>query len=142
VSETNSIVGVWELQSGAMVASDGTETQLWDEGAGGFLIYTADGYFSEQLMQGGRKLFTTPDFRSGSPEEKAHAAESYVAYSGKYSCAPGSVTHHPIVHLFPNLVGVDQPRAWSIEGDILTLTTPKVKRGPKEYQARIRFMRR
>jgi hypothetical protein len=142
VSETNPIVGVWELQGGAMVASDGTESSLWGEGAAGFLIYTVEGYFSEQLMQAGRKPFTAPDLRSGSTEEKAHAAETYVAYSGKYSSAPGSVTHHPAVHLFPNLVGVDQPRGWSIEGDILTLTTPKVKRGPLEYHARIRFERR
>ena len=138
----NPIVGVWELQSGAMVGSDGSESPLWGEGAGGFLIYTNEGYFSEQLMQPGRKKFATADLRSGSAEEKAHAAETYVAYAGRYSQGGDWVTHHPTIHLFPNFVGVDQPRGYSIEGDVLTLTTPKFKRGDVEYFARIRFVHR
>jgi hypothetical protein len=115
---------------------------LWGPGAGGFLIYTAEGYFSEQLMQPGRKAFGSPDMRSGSLEEKAHAAETYVAYAGRYSSGPDWVTHHPAIHLLPNLVGVDQPRGYSIEGDVLILSTPRVKRGDVEYFARIRFVRR
>ena len=125
-----------------MVGSDGSERPLWSEGAGGFLIYTAEGYFSEQLMQPGRRAFASTDLRSGSMEEKAHAAETYVAYAGRYSHGADWVTHHPAIHLFPNFVGVDQPRVYSIEGNVLTLTTPKVKRGEAEYFARIRFERR
>ena len=125
-----------------MAGSDGSERPLWGEGAGGFLIYTAEGYFSEQLMQPGRQKFASADLRAGSVEEKAHAAETYVAYAGRYSSGEDWVTHHPAIHLFPNFVGVDQPRGYRIEGDELTLTTPRVIRGDLEFHARIRFARR
>ena len=125
-----------------MAGSDGSERPLWGEGAGGFLLYTPEGYFSEQLMHPGRPHFAMPDLRSGSTEEKASAAETYVAYAGRYSVGEGWVTHHPAIHLFPNFVGVDQPRGYQIEGDQLTLTTPRVMRGEVEYHARIRFARR
>ena len=115
---------------------------MWAEGAGGLLLYTAEGYFSEQLMQPGRQKFSSPDLRSGTWEEKAHAAETYVAWAGRYSTGEDRVTHHPAVHLFPNFVGVDQPRGYRIEGNELTLTTPRVIRGDVEYHARIRFARR
>jgi hypothetical protein len=58
--------------------------------------------------------------------EKAHAAETYLSYCGRYQFLGNSIVHHVQLSLFPNWVGVDQERLVELRGKTLTLTTPPI----------------
>ena len=64
-------------------------------------------------------------FIGGTPEEKAAAYASYIAYYGPFDVDPaaGTVTHHVIASLLPNWVGGDQVRSYRFEGDTLILSS-------------------
>ena len=55
-------------------------------------------------------------------EERARAAEEFVAYAGRYTFGGDHVVHHVELSLFPDWIGTDQHRfvEWSEHG--LTLS--------------------
>jgi hypothetical protein len=83
------------------------------------------------MMASDRPKFAAKDLRSGSEAEKAEAANTYISYAGKYDVYPDRVVHHVELCLFPNWVGTDLVRNWSLEGNRLTLTTPPAPVGDK-----------
>ena len=74
----------------------------------------------------------------GRPEatdaEVRAAYDGYLAYWGTFDldAARGTVTHHVRGSLYPNWVGQDQVRAYSLEGRRLTLRTPPMKQRGRE----------
>ena len=75
------------------------------------------------IMRAGRRPFAAGDLLSGTPAEKARAAETYVAYCGRYVFHGETVAHHVELSLFPNWVGVAQERLVKINEDRLSLST-------------------
>jgi hypothetical protein len=63
----------------------------------GFLIYTADGFVSAQLMRAGRPAFHSLDWHQGTPEEYQACGIGYIAYCGTYEVVEkkATVTHVP-----------------------------------------------
>jgi hypothetical protein len=120
---TNPLVGAWRLVSWENRSADGTVTYPLGEDAAGFILYTDDGCMAVAIMRAGRRPFAAGDLLGGSTEEKAHAAETYVSYCGRYAYRGDSVIHHVELSLFPNWSGVDQERLVEVEGDRLTLST-------------------
>jgi hypothetical protein len=75
------------------------------------------------IMRRDRAQFAVGDLLTGSMEEKAHVAETYVSYCGRYEFQGDTVVHHVDLSLFPNWVGVDQERLVEVRGDRVTLST-------------------
>ncbi|MFC2028271.1 lipocalin-like domain-containing protein [Chloroflexota bacterium] len=120
----DSIVGTWRIVSTEVRSEDGHVSYPDGHNSRGYLIYSDDGYFSITIMKSDRSRYASDDFRGGTTEELAKAAETYVAYCGRYSLSESSVTHHIDASLFPNWVGADQQRFIEFDGDKLLLSTP------------------
>jgi hypothetical protein len=89
----------------------------------GFLIYTATGFVSAQLMRPSRPPFSSSDWHHGTPQEYQASGSGYIAYCGIYSVdeEKATVTHIPSVSLLPNLIHGRQCRAIDLQGDRLVL---------------------
>ncbi len=126
MSVAERLVGVWRLVSFETRGPGNAVRYPFGRDAAGLLVYTATGHMSGQLMRRGRTVFDSSTITGGSDAEVSSAARGYVAYAGTYDVddAQGVVTHHVTMSLFPNLVGTDQRRALSLEGDTLELRTP------------------
>lgn len=109
----------------------------------GFLIYTADGFVSAQLMRTGRSAFHSSDWHHGTPEEYLASGSGYIAYSGTYEVEEEAmVTHIPSVSLLPNLIGARQCRSIDLEGDRLVLRAAGVPvAGGSEFTSRLEWKR-
>jgi Lipocalin-like domain len=113
---TQAITGTWRLSVTAFTASDGAVTQPWTEDAVGWLVLGADGNMSAQIMRPGRQL----------PVD-----EGYMAYFGQYHLheAAGTLTTAVEGALNPSMLGTEQVRWYTLEGDTLTLRTPELANG-------------
>jgi hypothetical protein len=127
------LVGVWSLVSYTEQRQDREESHPFSPHPQGFLIYTADGFVSAQLMKPGRAAFRSLDWHHGTPEEFQESASGYIAYCGRYEVDENeaTVTHIPVVALLPNLIQGRQCRSVELHGDRLILRvagTPSASR--------------
>jgi hypothetical protein len=122
-SYANRLVGVWSLVAYADEHENGDETQPFGPNPHGFLIYTADGFVSAQLMRPGRPAFHSSDWHHGTAEEYLASGSGYIAYCGTYEVdeEKATVTHIPSVSLLPNLIDGRQCRSIDLQGDRLVL---------------------
>ena len=120
------LVGSWSLAS-YIQSFDDVRADVLPMGSApaGLILYTPDGHMSAQLGPADRAVFTSDVITDGTDDEYAHAARTYIAYSGRYSCddEAGTVTHHVQVSVFPNWVGGDQVRQVAFDGDTLCLSS-------------------
>jgi hypothetical protein len=94
--------------------------------ATGYLIYTADGFMSVQVMRRDRPHYLAGGLGDGTETESAAAARGYVAYAGSYRVEDDSlVVHEPEVSLFPNWVQATMTRKAVLVDQRLELTPPK-----------------
>jgi hypothetical protein len=119
----NPLVGTWKLVSWENRSLDGGISYPLGEDAVGYLTYNQDGYMFVAMMRPDRTEFAAGDLLRASAQEKAHAAETYVTYCGRYDYRGDTVVHHVELSLFPNWVGVDQERLVEVTGDRLTVST-------------------
>jgi hypothetical protein len=125
-SQTNfasRFIGVWALVSYADEQAGKENVHPLGPEPQGFLIYTADGFVSAQLMKPGRPAFHSSDWHHGTPDEYRQSGSGYIAYCGKYEIdeEKATVTHIPSVALLPNLLLGRQCRSIHLSGDLLTL---------------------
>jgi hypothetical protein len=75
--------------------------------------------------------FVSGDLLRGTDDEAKQAFEGYRAWFGSYTVdsKAGVIVHHIEGSLFPNYVGTDQRRFFSLSGNRLTLRTPPIVRG-------------
>ena len=118
------LLGAWRLHSYVSVGVDDVDDVLFPLGdhPRGFIMYTADGYMSAQLMDPDRRLFAANDPHAAPPGELASAAAGYLSYSGPFTVDGDVVSHHVEVSLLPNWVGGEQKRRATLHGDTLTLS--------------------
>ncbi len=119
----NSLIGTWRLISWENRSVDSQISYPLGQDAVGYLMYNQDGYMCVALMQPNRAKFAAADLLGGSPAEKAHAANTYVSYCGRYEFRDDVVIHRVELSLFPNWVGIDQERLVELTGNRLTLST-------------------
>jgi hypothetical protein len=125
-------IGTWKLISFEYRHKDGEVFCPLGANAVGWLTYGADGRMAVQIMKPDRPRFTTSDFLGGTPEEKLSAYEGYIAYLGTYTVneAAGYVVHHVEGSLFPNWIGTEQKRSFTLNGSRLVLeSAPFMARG-------------
>jgi hypothetical protein len=121
------LVGSWRLVSYEVRDEAGgfVGHPLGDD-ARGYLVYTADGFMSTQVMRLHRPWYRSGGFGDGTVTESAEAARGYVAYAGTYHVDGDSVVvHEPAVSLFPNWVDTTVARKALLVEPRLELTTPK-----------------
>jgi Lipocalin-like domain len=119
------LTGVWTLVSYTQQQPGNEETHPFGPKPEGFLIYTADGFVSAQLMRPGRPLFHSTDWLAGTPAEYQESGSGYIAYCGLFEVdeEKQTVTHIPSVALLPNLIHRRQLRLLALTGEKLTLRT-------------------
>jgi hypothetical protein len=135
------IVGTWKLTDYFTVDPSGVARKFWGPDVVGYLMYSVDGYMCATLMKPGRANFAAQDPLMGTVEEKAHAAETYISYGGRYTIDGDKVTHHVEFSLFPNWVGMDQVRYFSVDGDELRLRTTPTKVGGDDVVVQVLWTR-
>jgi len=121
---TTSIVGTWQLMSRTVRRADGSLVvdPVLGEKPTGRIIYDAGGAMMIQMMRAGRK-----DAISAQPDAAAkpnpRVILGYDAYFGRYTvdAKAGTVTHHVEGSLFPEDLGSDWVRPFTLAGDSLTL---------------------
>jgi hypothetical protein len=118
------IVGTWQLMTRTVRRADGTTIAdpVLGEKPLGRLVYDASGAMSLQMMRTGRKdAISTPAY----PRDNANprVVLGYDSYFGRYTVddKAGTVTHHVEGSLFPEDLGEDWVRPFTLEGDRLTL---------------------
>lgn len=123
-SAAQRIVGVWQLTSRTVSRADGTTVidPVLGEKPTGRLVYDASGAMMLQMMRTGRKdAIATP----AADKDKANprAILGYDSYFGRYTVdeKAGTLTHHVEGSLFPEDLGDDWIRPFTLEGDTLTL---------------------
>ena len=117
------LIGVWGLVAYTNEHEDSDHTQPFGPNPQGFLIYTADGFVSAQLMKPGRPAFHSADWHHGTPQEYEASGSGYIAYCGTYEVdeEKATVTHIRSVSLLPNLIHGRQCRSIDLQGDRLVL---------------------
>lgn len=118
------LIGTWKLLTYQDVGEDGSIFYPLGKDATGFIMYNPDGYMSAQLMQQGRPSYASGDLHKGTTEEMATAAEGYLAYSGRFELdeANATVYHMMDVSMNPTWLGDTQPREFTINNNILSIT--------------------
>jgi hypothetical protein len=117
------LLGSWRFVSSEIRTPAGEATSPLGEDPIGQLTYDASGTVSAQLMRRNQPHFRDDDWQRATAAEKAAAWGGYFGYFGKFTTddRAGTVTHHIDGSWFPNLVGTNQVRRCSFDGNRLTL---------------------
>ncbi len=120
-------VGTWKLISWEVRQPDGTIHYPYGKAAVGYLIYTADGYMSAEIMDPDRRQ-SDPGFplenvtaQTLSDQDRALAYNTYLSYCGTYTVEGDTVTHHVKLGLIPSWTGSEQPRPFKFERGCLII---------------------
>ena len=104
------LVGGWRYLGWDITYDDGRVTHPFGSDAVGFILYTADGCMSANIMAGGRTAFPESNPRRASDAVRARAFDGYFSYAGFWRLEGGKVLHDVTVALNPAFVGVRQWR--------------------------------
>ena len=123
-SAAQRIVGTWQLITRTVSRADGTVIvdPVLGEKPTGRLVYDTSGAMMLQMMRTGRKeAISTPASAGG--KANSRVILGYDSYFGRYTVdeKAGTVTHHVEGSLFPEDLGDDWVRPFTLQGDTLTL---------------------
>ena len=119
-----SFVGVWMLERFTERAGSSESNPVGIDPVG-YLIYTADGFASGQLMRSKRVPLGDDPWNAGNSIQVANLSKDCIAYCGRYQvkCVRSEIIHMPIVALMPGLIEQELLRSFHFEDDTLTLAT-------------------
>ena len=127
MTDSNPFTGTWKLASWEVAQSDGTIHYPYGRNVVGYLIYTADGYMSAEIIDPDRRQ-SNPDFplemaaaQTLADPDRARAYSTCVSYCGTYTVEGNTVTHHVKAGLIPSWTGSEQPRSFRFEQGRLIL---------------------
>lgn len=114
----SSVHGAWQLMSYLVeVKSTGERFTPMGEHPSGYVIFTPEGRLSFTLAAEGRQA-------AESTEQNAALLNSMIAYTGTYRLEDNRWITHVDVAWNPEWVGTEQTRYFSIDGDLLKVSTP------------------
>jgi hypothetical protein len=121
----NAFIGGWQLVSCIETRPDGVVTEPIGPAPVGQIMYSEDGHMTAHLLPGG--------------EPRDPSWRDYIGYFGRFSVDPGTgvVTHHVVGASDKAMIGTDQPRNFTFEGDRLILQAER-----KEGRAKITWEKR
>ena len=133
MADSNAFVGTWKLVSWEVAQPDGTIHYLYGKDVVGYLIYTADGYMSAEIMDPDRQQ-SDPSFpleiaaaQTLPDPDRARAYSTSLSYCGTYTVEGNTVTHHVKAGLIPSWTGSDQRRRFRFELGRLIIGSGKHK---------------
>ncbi|MFS0732977.1 lipocalin-like domain-containing protein [Microbacterium sp. 1P10UB] len=117
----NDLVGAWRLVSVTEIFDDGERKPEFGPNADGYLSYSPNGIVSAVLGSMDRQPIGTGDPQSGTAEQIASLARTFLAYAGPFTIDPDTdtVTHHIDIALFADWQGGNQIRHFRAENDQL-----------------------
>ena len=118
----NPLVGAWERFS--LKNDEGVDMQPPEPVA--FVIFTADGYFSQTVIPTGRNKLKKP-LEDMTKDELLHRFQNLFAWRGTYTVSGNTLTRRIISHTHPNLEGTELVQEFRLEGDLLIWTRPGSK---------------
>ena len=128
MATSNPFVGTWKLVSWEVSLPDGTIHYPYGKDVVGYLIYTADGYMSAEIMNPDRQQ-SDPSFplematgQTLPDSDRARAFSTYLSYCGTYTVAGKTVTHHMKAGLIPSWTGSEQVRPFKFDHGFLIIT--------------------
>jgi lipocalin-like protein len=117
------LVGSWTLIS-VTVNRDGEKIEPFGPNPKGTMTFDSGGRFSIIVTRSDLPKFASNNRETGTSEENKAVAQGSIAYFGTYSVDEDG--HMFIVHVgassYPNFVGTDQKRIFTITGDELKYT--------------------
>jgi len=121
---SNELVGAWTLVSITVNQGEQKKIEPFGPAPKGSLIFERNGRFSITVTRSDLPKFGSSSRVAGTPEENAAIVQGTIAYFGTYSISVEDrlVTVHVEGSTFPNWVGTDQKRLFTIIGDELRYT--------------------
>jgi hypothetical protein len=126
------LVGSWIVVSVDNTAADGKKSQIFGPHPKGVLIFSANGQYSQTIVNPDVPKFKINNRLKGTPEENSAAVHGTTATFGTWSVDEASkiVTVRNVGGMFPNQAGTDSPRTvTSITADELKLSVPLTASG-------------
>jgi hypothetical protein len=123
------LVGTWTLVSSTTKLPDGSPA--WGTNPKGLLIFTANEYFSSQIVRSDLPKFASKNRAQGTPEENKAVVQGSITTFGTYTVDETKKTYTLKFEgsSFPNRVGTEQTRPFTIAGDELKVTNPSTTVG-------------
>ena len=118
----NPLVGTWERF--LLKNDEGVDIQPPEPAA--FVIFTADGYFSQTVIPTGRNKLKKP-LEDMTKDELLHRFQNLFAWRGTYTVSGNTLTRRIISHTNPNIEGTELVQEFRLEGDLLIWTRPGSK---------------
>ena len=124
------LIGHWTLVS-SKNEQDGKTTEGFGPNPKGLLIFDRSGRYAILQFRSDLPKFASNSRDKGTPEENKAVVLGSSAHFGTYSVneKEGSYSVRPEAATFPNWVGADQKRFFSISKDELKITNPSGSRG-------------
>jgi hypothetical protein len=118
------LVGTWTFVSSTTKLPDGSPA--WGTNPRGLLIFTANGYFSSQIVRSDLPKFASKNRAQGTPEENKAVVQGSIGTFGTHTVDETKKTYTLKFEgsSFPNRVGTEQTRPFTIAGDELKVTNP------------------
>lgn len=113
--EKGHFAGTYKLESFEIEEGSG-HRRPWGKDVHGLLIYTADGYMSVSINKA---------VETKSDNDSKNIFDSILFYSGTYQSDGGTITHQVTQASNPQRIGKTLMRYANIEGDKVTLSSPK-----------------
>ena len=117
------LVGTWLLVSFELRKDNGEIIHPFGKDVAGRITYSAEGFFSAQVMKKDRALFESNDQMNGRVEEMMDSFKGVISYFGSYSINDDVIMHHIEESLFPNWKGQSMKRFAKLVNGILELST-------------------
>ena len=104
--ELNDLIGAWRLHDYVLIDADGNRSRPFRDDSNGLIFYTANGFMSVATVQ--------------IPKDSGEAP--FLSYHGPFDLYEDRIVHHIEMSTDPGLIGRDNIRYPSLDGDTLTLT--------------------
>ncbi len=129
-NKTGQLIGLWTLVS-VKNEQDGKTTEPLGPKPKGLFIFDRSGRYVVLQFRADLPKFASNSRYKGTTEENKAIVQGSSAHFGTYTVneKEGSYTVHPEAATFPNWVGIDQKRFFSISGDELKIVNPTGSRG-------------
>jgi hypothetical protein len=126
------VVGTWLVVSVDNTAPDGKRSQIFGPNPKGLLIFSANGQYSQIIVNPDVPKFKDNNRLKGTPEENTAAVHGTTANFGTWTIDETSktITVRNAGGMFPNGAGVESKRIISsVTGDELRLSNPLTAAG-------------
>jgi hypothetical protein len=123
------LVGAWEFVSSTSKGEGGSS--LWGDKPKSLLVFTDNGRYSLTITRSDVPKFAAKNRLKGTHEENRAAVHGVTTHFGRYSVneADNTLTLRIDGSAYPNMVGTEQKRPFTISGNELKYTNPAPSSG-------------